>query len=117
MIDKELLAILACPETKEPVALAEEELIAALNSRIARGEVKNRAGKTVEGKTRRRPSARRWRVPLSDPRRNPHPAYRRGHSTPLAPSASAQKKGLCACTIPLSTYIMVPKRGFEPRRP
>ena len=24
MIDKELLAILACPETKEPVALAEE---------------------------------------------------------------------------------------------
>ena len=50
MIDKELLAILACPETKEPVALAEEELIAELNSRIARGEVKNRAGKTVEAK-------------------------------------------------------------------
>ncbi len=50
MIDKELLAILACPETKEPVALAEEELIAALNSRIARGEVKNRAGKHVAGK-------------------------------------------------------------------
>ena len=50
MIDKELLAILACPETKEPVALAEEELIAELNSRIARGEVKNRAGKTVESK-------------------------------------------------------------------
>ena len=50
MIDQELLAILACPETKEPLALAEEELIAALNSRIVRGEVKNRAGKTVEGK-------------------------------------------------------------------
>ena len=50
MIDKELLAILACPETKEPVTLAEEEFIAALNSRIARGEVKNRAGKTVEDK-------------------------------------------------------------------
>ena len=49
MIDQELLAILACPETKEPVALAEEDLIAELNSRIARGEVKNRAGKTVEG--------------------------------------------------------------------
>ena len=42
MIDEELLEILACPETKEPVALAEEELIAALNSRIVRGEVKNR---------------------------------------------------------------------------
>ncbi len=50
MIDKELLEILACPETKEPVALAEEGLIAELNSRIAHGEVKNRAGKTVEGK-------------------------------------------------------------------
>ena len=50
MIDQELLAILACPETKEPVALAEEEFIAELNSRIARGEVKNRAGKTIEGK-------------------------------------------------------------------
>ena len=50
MIDQELLAILACPETKEPVALAEEELVAELNSRIAHGEVKNRAGKTVEGK-------------------------------------------------------------------
>ena len=50
MIDEDLLAILACPETKEPVALAEEEFIAELNSRIARGEVKNRAGKTVEGK-------------------------------------------------------------------
>ena len=50
MIDEDLLAILACPETKEPVALAEEELIAELNSRIVRGEIKNRAGKTVEGK-------------------------------------------------------------------
>ena len=49
MIDEELLAILACPETKEPVALAEDDLIAALNSRIACGQVKNRAGKTVEG--------------------------------------------------------------------
>ena len=49
MIDPELLAILACPETKEPIALAEEDLIAELNSRIVRGEVKNRAGKTVEG--------------------------------------------------------------------
>ena len=50
MIDKELLDILACPETKEPVHLAEAEMLAALNDRIERGEVKNRAGKTVEGK-------------------------------------------------------------------
>ena len=46
MIDKELLEILACPETKEPVQLAEAELITELNSRIERGELKNRAGKT-----------------------------------------------------------------------
>ncbi|MEE2872474.1 MAG: Trm112 family protein [Candidatus Latescibacterota bacterium] len=50
MIDKELLDILACPETKEPVHLAEAEMLAALNDRIERGEVKNRAGKTVEAK-------------------------------------------------------------------
>ena len=50
MIDKELLDILACPETKEPVHLAEAEMLAALNDRIERGEVKNRAGKTVEEK-------------------------------------------------------------------
>jgi uncharacterized protein YbaR (Trm112 family) len=50
MIDKELLEILACPETKEPVRLAEEALLADLNGRIERGEVKNRAGKVVEKK-------------------------------------------------------------------
>ena len=50
MIDKELLDILACPETKEPVRLAEEEMIAHLNSRIERGEVVNRGWKTVEKK-------------------------------------------------------------------
>ncbi len=50
MIDPELLAILACPETKEPLALADAELISTLNSRIARGAVKNRAGKTVKDK-------------------------------------------------------------------
>ena len=38
MIDKELLDILACPETKEPVHLAEPEMLAALNDRIERGE-------------------------------------------------------------------------------
>ena len=50
MIDKELLDILACPETKEPVHLAETELVTELNGRIERGEIKNRAGKIVESK-------------------------------------------------------------------
>jgi|TARA_B110000196_G_C20761760_1_gene482472 uncharacterized protein YbaR (Trm112 family) len=48
MIDKELLDILACPETKEPVALAEQALVDELNARIARGEVVNRSGTKVE---------------------------------------------------------------------
>ena len=50
MIDKELLDILACPETKEPVHLAEQALIDDINARIERGEVKNRGDKVVEKK-------------------------------------------------------------------
>jgi uncharacterized protein YbaR (Trm112 family) len=50
MIDKELLKILACPETKEPVALAEQAVIDDINRRIEQGEVLNRGGKKVENK-------------------------------------------------------------------
>ena len=50
MIDQELLDILACPETKTPVHLAEQALIDELNERIAQGEVSNRGGKQVENK-------------------------------------------------------------------
>ena len=50
MIDKELLDILACPETKEPVRLAEQALVDDINARIERGEVKNRGDKLVEKK-------------------------------------------------------------------
>jgi uncharacterized protein YbaR (Trm112 family) len=50
MLDKELLDILACPETKEPVHLADQSLVDAVNARIERGEVRNRGGKRVEKK-------------------------------------------------------------------
>ncbi len=50
MIDQELLAILACPEDKTPVHLADQELIDQLNSRIESGELSNRSGKKVEKK-------------------------------------------------------------------
>lgn len=50
MIDKELLDILACPETKEPVHLAEQDLVDQLNARIEKGEVTNRGGQKVENK-------------------------------------------------------------------
>ena len=49
-IDQELLAILCCPETKQDVALADGALIARLNDRIAKRELKNKAGQPVNEK-------------------------------------------------------------------
>lgn len=46
-VDPELISILACPETKEPVALASDELVGALNELIEKGHVKNRGGQPV----------------------------------------------------------------------
>ncbi len=50
MIDKELLDILCCPETKEDVFLANAQLIEKLNSLIEKNELKNRAGEIVKEK-------------------------------------------------------------------
>ena len=47
MIDPELLEILACPETKQPVRLAEAELVERLNGAIAERRLKNREGRLV----------------------------------------------------------------------
>ena len=47
MVDPELLEILACPEDKTPVRLAEAGIIEALNERIRRGTVKNQGGEAV----------------------------------------------------------------------
>ena len=44
MIDKELLEILACPEDKSPVHLADQSVIDGLNERIAQSELANRGG-------------------------------------------------------------------------
>jgi len=49
-IDQQLLDILACPETKEPVSLADEALIAKLNTAIEAGTLRNRAGEQVTEK-------------------------------------------------------------------
>jgi len=49
-LDKELLAILCCPETKQDVALAGEALIARLNDLIGKGQLKNKAGQSVTEK-------------------------------------------------------------------
>jgi uncharacterized protein YbaR (Trm112 family) len=49
-IDKELLAILCCPETKQDVTLATDALISRVNEQISKGEVKNKAGQAVKEK-------------------------------------------------------------------
>jgi uncharacterized protein YbaR (Trm112 family) len=48
LISEELLAMLVCPEKRTPLKLAASPLIAALNTRVARRELKNRAGDVVE---------------------------------------------------------------------
>jgi uncharacterized protein YbaR (Trm112 family) len=48
VIDKDLLAILACPETHQPLAEANAELLKRVNERIAAGSVKNIGGAGVK---------------------------------------------------------------------
>lgn len=47
MIDKELLAILACPATHQPLAEADAELVRRVNAAITGGTQKNVGGETV----------------------------------------------------------------------
>lgn len=47
MIDRELLEILRCPETRQELMPAEPALIEKLNAAIAAGTLKNRAGRAV----------------------------------------------------------------------
>ncbi len=48
MIDKELLKILACPETHQSLAEAERELVDSINERIAAGNQRSASGEAVE---------------------------------------------------------------------
>lgn len=50
MVDKELLDMLCCPETKEDVALADAALVDKLNRMAETGGLKNRGGQTVKEK-------------------------------------------------------------------
>ncbi|MDZ4774622.1 MAG: hypothetical protein SGI72_15960 [Planctomycetota bacterium] len=47
MIDKDYLQLLACPETRQALEEASVGVLKALNARIARGEVKTKAGRAV----------------------------------------------------------------------
>lgn len=47
MLDSKLLDILCCPETRGALKMASAERLAALNSAIAAGSLKNIAGETI----------------------------------------------------------------------
>ncbi len=48
MVDKELLNILCCPETKQDLELADQGLIDKINQLIKKGALKNRAGEQIK---------------------------------------------------------------------
>lgn len=43
MLDPELLSLLACPETRQPLQLGDSDLLSRLNAAIAEGKLRNRA--------------------------------------------------------------------------
>ena len=47
MVDASLVAILACPETHQPVQVADAATVGKVNAAIAAGAVKNRDGEAV----------------------------------------------------------------------
>ena len=47
MVDQSLLDILVCPETKQPLSVADSALLERLNAAIRTGGVKNRGGQAV----------------------------------------------------------------------
>jgi len=69
MIDKELLDILACPETKEDLQLADSALIDKINAKIAAGNLTNRSGQKVTEKIDGgliQKNSRRYLYPIKD---------------------------------------------------
>ena len=46
-VSQDLLDILVCPETKQPVAPANDEILARINAQIEAGELRNRGGDAV----------------------------------------------------------------------
>ncbi len=48
MVDKELLDILCCPETKQDVKIADKDVIAKINAKIKENALKNRGGEIIK---------------------------------------------------------------------
>jgi uncharacterized protein len=47
-VDRELLEILVCPETRQPVRIASAEQLETVNRRVRAGELRNRGGEPVK---------------------------------------------------------------------
>ena len=47
-VSPELLEILVCPETKQPIALAGSDVLARINAEIDAGRLRNRGGEAVK---------------------------------------------------------------------
>jgi uncharacterized protein YbaR (Trm112 family) len=47
-VSRELLEILVCPETRQPVAMASAEVLARVNEKVRAGTLRNRGGDKVE---------------------------------------------------------------------
>jgi uncharacterized protein YbaR (Trm112 family) len=48
MIDEHLLSLLACPESRQPLRLAEASLVETTNQQISQGAVKNKKGEVIK---------------------------------------------------------------------
>jgi uncharacterized protein YbaR (Trm112 family) len=49
-VSSELLEILVCPETKQPIALASPDVLARINAEIDAGRLRNRGGEPVKAR-------------------------------------------------------------------
>ena len=47
MVDPELLEVLVCPESKQPLREADAALLTRVNAAVAKGALRNRAGEVV----------------------------------------------------------------------
>lgn len=50
MIDAKLLNLLCCPESHQPLHLADAALLQSLNQQVTAGSLKNRAGQLLKDK-------------------------------------------------------------------
>ena len=76
-VSPELLEILVCPETKQPIALAGPDVLARINAEIDAGRLRNRGGEAVKTRISEGLVRQDGRDPLSGRRRHSRDADRR----------------------------------------